>query len=719
MTSNDLKDLFQQSPAPQPDEQAQKAAVNLAVQAFKEEAQSQTVHKTAKKRQGFWQWLRPNQDINPKRDEEMKNRQPIWLGALATSCILVIGVLMSRQMPTDERPTEFVPVSDGPATAAKVQPPSDIALLERETGATVDDLMVRPPQTAKPQKQDTLSPQKQDALPAQQEARAHKHVIATPDTRPNTPIAKSSAEQELAIEEVVVTGIKAASPQPLKMAKKLEAQALSKMKPNSVVLNDLAVSPPPQSRDRFESTDENPVKLTQDSPVSTFSIDVDTASYSFVRRQLNAGKLPATNAVRTEEMINYFDYDYPTPESKTMPFKPTISVLDAPWKEGNKLVHIGIKGYELPKSQQPNSNLVFLLDVSGSMNHPDKLPLVKQSMSLLLDTLKPSDTVAMVVYAGAAGTVLEPTKVARKQTILNALNRLQAGGATAGAQGIRLAYQLAEAHYQKNAVNRVVLATDGDFNVGITQDERLEDFVSRKRESGIYLSVLGFGQGNYQDALMQTLAQNGNGVAAYIDTLSEAQKVLVNEATSALFPIATDVKIQVEFNPAAVSEYRLIGYETRALNREDFNNDKVDAGDIGAGHKVTAIYEITPTGSRTGLMPKLRYGQDSVKPTPLNQEYGFLKIRYKLPGEATSKLISHPITTDLNLRRLNATHQREVAFSCAVAGFAQRLKNSKYIDNFSYDQIIDLAQRNKGEDEYGYRTEFIQLVRKAKIAKAL
>jgi Ca-activated chloride channel family protein len=339
-------------------------------------------------------------------------------------------------------------------------------------------------------------------------------------------------------------------------------------------------------------------------------------------------------------------------------------------------------------------------------------------MSLLIDSLKPDDTIAIVVYAGAAGTVLEPTKVSEKSKILAALNNLQAGGSTAGAEGIALAYQLAEANFNKNGVNRIILATDGDFNVGQTGDEVLQDFVERKREKGIYLSVLDFGQGNYQDALMQTLAQNGNGTAAYIDTLSEAQKVLVTEATSNLFPIAKDVKIQVEFNPATVKEYRLIGYETRALKREDFNNDKVDAGEIGAGQRVTAIYEITPTDTDGGLLNESRYqpGAKKEAASSNNNEYAFLRLRYKLPNENTSNLIETPIGKNTR-SDTNADYKQEVNFSVAVAGFAQLLRDSNYAGTFNYDKVIELAQANKGADEYGYRTEFVQLVRKAKIAQ--
>lgn len=501
----------------------------------------------------------------------------------------------------------------------------------------------------------------------------------------------------------------------LQRVQKSEAKVAMVSAAPALQVDQVSAQPPQEFRDRFEDFKENPVIAASENPVSTFSIDVDTASYSFVRRMLNDGQLPAKDAVRVEEMINYFDYAYPLPQKRQTPFATYTSVVDSPWKAGNKLIHIGIQGYQLATGEIPQSNLVFLLDVSGSMDEPDKLPLVKQSMSLLLDTLKPEDTISIVVYAGAAGTVLEPTKVKEKAKILAALNNLQAGGSTAGAEGIALAYQLAETNFNAKGVNRIILATDGDFNVGQTSDDDLQDLIERKRDKGIYLSVLGFGQGNYQDEMMQTLAQNGNGTAAYIDTLSEAQKVLVTEATSNLFPIAKDVKIQVEFNPNTVKEYRLIGYETRALNREDFSNDKVDAGEIGAGQRVTAIYEITPAGA-AGLLEESRYQPKPNADTNKNSEYAFLRLRYKLPNENQSKLIETPIEKNV-LLEVNPVYRQEVNFSIAVAGFAQLLRGSNYAGDFTYDKVIELAQANKGQDEFGYRTEFVQLVRKAKIAQ--
>lgn len=483
--------------------------------------------------------------------------------------------------------------------------------------------------------------------------------------------------------------------------------------------------PNEEHRDNFEDFKPNPIIKTSESPVSTFSSDVDTASYSYVRRSLNRGYLPEKSAVRLEEMVNYFDYDYPAPKRADEPFSASILVHPSPWAKSRKLVHIGIQGYEIDADKQPDSNLVLLLDVSGSMDAPDKLPLVKQSMELLLSQLKPTDTVAIVVYAGAAGTVLPPTKVQEKGKILKAMQKLQAGGSTAGAQGIQLAYQLAEQNFKPDAVNRILLATDGDFNVGITDREQLKGYVERKREKGIYLSILGFGQGNYQDHLMQTLAQNGNGVAAYIDSLGEAQKVLVHQATSSLFPIAADMKVQVEFNPNTVEEYRLLGYETRALKREDFNNDKVDAGDIGSGHSVTAIYEISLSGSKSEMIDELRYAdktkQENLGGDTLDNELAFLKIRYKLPGESTSRLLEFPIDIDKNdVSKASLSLQREASFAAAVAGFAQILTGGRYLQHlWNYDNAIELAQENKGSDEYGYRTEFIQLVRSAKVAKEM
>ena len=467
--------------------------------------------------------------------------------------------------------------------------------------------------------------------------------------------------------------------------------------------------------DRFARVDPNRLKVVADEPVSTFSIDVDTASYSFLRASLKQGVLPPKEAVRIEELINYFAYDYPAPSGPDSPFATQVTVLPAPWNPSTRLMHIGIRGFELT-GPRPTANLVFLIDTSGSMGQPNKLPLLVNSLRLLLGSLEPEDQVAIVTYAGSSATALEPTPVSERDKILAVLGQLRAGGSTAGASGIQGAYRLARQHFIADGVNRVFLATDGDFNVGITDVDQLQGYVERQRNSGVFLSVLGFGMGNLNDRLMQALAQNGNGVAAYIDTLSEAQKVLVEEATSTLFSIAKDVKIQVEFNPARVSEYRLIGYESRMLAREDFQNDRVDAGEVGSGHRVTAIYEITPVGSGGERVPPLRYGPEK-KPAPGagSGEYAFVKIRYKLPESDTSTLISRAVTAANEHERIDQA-PLDVRFAAAVAGFGQLLRQSPYTGKFDYGQVIELARAARGEDRFGYRSEFLQLVRLAQSA---
>ena len=475
-----------------------------------------------------------------------------------------------------------------------------------------------------------------------------------------------------------------------------------------------------QGRDQFTAFDPNPVKVAAEEPVSTFSIDVDTASYAFVRASLKRGVLPPPDAVRVEELVNYFAYDYAPPASRARPFAAHVSLMPTPWNGATRLMHIGIEGYALtPESRLP-ANLVFLIDTSGSMDSPDKLPLLVNSFRLLLDALAPDDTVAIVTYAGAAGTVIEPTPVAERAAVAAALESLRAGGSTAGAEGIRQAYLLAERNFVEGGVNRVILATDGDFNVGITSRDELEGYIARKRKSGVLLSVLGFGMGNYNDALMQRLAQNGNGNAAYIDTLSEARKVLVEEATSTLFPIARDVKIQVEFNPALVSEYRLIGYETRLLAREDFRNDKVDAGEIGAGHTVTAFYEITPAGSGAERIAPLRYGDDEETSPGAGRgdELATVSIRYKLPdAEASTEIVRH--VTGADAVESAARAPEDARFAAAVAAFGQLLRDGRYTEAYGYDDVIAAAQAARGEDPFGYRAEFLGLVRLAKTAAAM
>lgn len=461
-----------------------------------------------------------------------------------------------------------------------------------------------------------------------------------------------------------------------------------------------AITPDTES---YANTNQNPLRITAETPVSTFSIDVDTASYAIVRNSLMNGRLPPADAVRVEEMVNYFPYAYPVPTDDA-PFLPTVSVSQTPWNPDTQLLHIAIQGEMPALADRPPLNLVFLIDTSGSMNQPNKLPLLKQSFRLMLGQLRPDDRIAIVTYAGSAGQVLAPTKASDRATIIAALDQLGAGGSTAGQAGLQQAYALAAAMAKDGDVSRVILATDGDFNVGLSDPNALKDYISKQRETGIYLSVLGFGRGNLDDTTMQALAQNGNGQAAYIDTLAEAQKVLVDQLTGALFPIADDVKIQVEFNPATVAEYRLIGYETRALKRTDFNNDAVDAGDIGAGIAVTALYEITPVGSPAQLSNPLRY--KLAHPTGGSTELGFLRLRYKAPGAATSQLIETVIASDL-------PDQADTGFAVAIAGFGQLLRGDDYLGTWGYSDAIALASQSRGDDPYGYRAEAIRLMRLA------
>jgi Ca-activated chloride channel family protein len=504
-----------------------------------------------------------------------------------------------------------------------------------------------------------------------------------------------------------------AAPEPRQMAPAgaMEMQGDAMIEPVPMPMPGLVqpdlVQPRLPDRESFANAEANPVKVTAQEPVSTFSIDVDTASYALVRDMLTHGQLPPPAAVRLEEMVNYFDYAWPAPAEGEAPFRPTVSIQDTPWNPGTRLMTVALQG-ELPAlAERPPLNLVFLVDTSGSMQDPDKLPLLKQSFRLMLGQLRPEDEVAIVTYAGSAGLALPPTAAAERETILAALDRMEAGGATAGQEGLEQAYAVAARMTAEGEVSRVLLATDGDFNVGLSDPEALEQFVARQRDSGTYLSVLGFGRGNLQDGVMQALAQNGNGTAAYIDTLGEAQKVLVDQLSGALYPIADDVKIQVEFNPAKVAEYRLLGYETRALRREDFNNDRVDAGEIGAGHAVTAIYEITPAGSPAVLNDPLRYGEPPAETGAAEGELAFLRLRYKAPGAAESRLLEMPVTAEMR------AETDDTRFAAAIAGFAQLLRGSDYTGDWGYEEAIVLASEALGEDRFGYRREAVTLMRLA------
>ncbi len=752
MDDKKLEAILREDHAPEIDVNARKRAVNLAMAEFKS-AQSEKNKKTS---QGFgwlYRLIGINKDIGDKNME--KKTKFIFGGAATAMALILVGSLSLSQL--DETVDRFEKGQTAGASSAQLQA---VQFKADGVATPVGSDVSSVPEA----KDDDVAPAYIQAVEEQNEADLESAIamgqstipvpIETPETRLNVPereevvkaegggdplhqwraLQAERVTRDVAVQSADKNEVFADAIAPMPSAAPVIEQ--KKMKPARVE-EQIQVTDDPllkwrikqqlryemENGNKFNEFVPNPFKQVTAEPVSTFSSDVDTASYSFVRKSLNNGRLPNPNSVRVEEMVNYFDYNYPLPESKSEPFKPTVTVVDSPWAEGRKLMHIGIKGYDVPKASL-RSNLVFLLDVSGSMNQPDKLPLLKSSMKMLLDSLHPDDTVSIVTYAGHTGIALEPTKASNRSTIINAMDHLRAGGGTAGAAGIALAYDMAERNFNDEAVNRVILATDGDFNVGITNQNELKSYVEAKREKGIFLSVLGFGQGNYNDAMMQTLAQNGNGIAAYIDNLNEARKVLVEEATSSLFPIAKDVKFQVEFNPNAVQEYRLIGYETRALKREDFNNDKIDAGDMGAGHTVTAIYEFVPVGSNAVSVDPLRYGtkDENLKPAEPSDEYAFLKIRYKLPQETTSQLITTPVTLRENYHSYcpegNTCKMRpisrDVRLSTAVAAFGQLLKGGQYTGDFSYDDVIALAQQGKGGDEFGYRAEFINLVRLAK-----
>lgn len=464
-------------------------------------------------------------------------------------------------------------------------------------------------------------------------------------------------------------------------------------------------------REQYGAIVENSVKQVSEVPVSTFSIDVDTGAYANVRRMLNAGRLPPADAVRVEEMINYFPYAYALPKGST-PFAVHTEIAPSPWNKNRHLLRIGIKGQDIAKTSLPPSNLVFLVDVSGSMSPPERLPLLKSSLKLLIDQLRPQDKVSMVTYASGTQVVLEPTSGANKAKIIAALENLRAGGSTAGAAGIALAYSMAEQEYIKGGINRILLATDGDFNVGVTNFDALKNMAEEKRKSGVSLSTLGFGVGNYNEKLMEQLADAGNGNYSYIDTLNEGQKVLVDEMTSTLATIAKDVKIQIEFNPLLVREYRLVGYENRMLKREDFNNDKVDAGEIGAGHTVTAIYELTLKGN-SGSVDPLRYGKEKAASREPSNELAFLRLRYKEPDGDVSKLLEWPLWSKDIKSSIEQT-STEFRFTTAVAAFGQQLRGGKHIGEMSYADIARLAAESRGADTFGYRGEFLRLVNLAK-----
>jgi Ca-activated chloride channel family protein len=466
----------------------------------------------------------------------------------------------------------------------------------------------------------------------------------------------------------------------------------------------------PLNSENYAHFEDNSAKLVVEHPVSTFSIDVDTGAYANVRRMLKSGRLPPKDAVRVEEFINYFSYDYPFPEKTDPPFRVISEIAPTPWNHETYLLHIGIKGFDIARENRPAANLVFLVDVSGSMASRDKLDLLKSSLKLLTQQLGEPDRISLVVYAGASGLVLEPTPGDQGVVIAAALDRLSAGGSTNGGAGIQLAYSVAQQAFIKEGINRVILATDGDFNVGVVNFEALKNLIEEKRNTGISLTTLGFGTGNYNDHLMEQLADAGNGNYAYIDSLEEAQKVLVDEMSSTLNTIAKDVKIQIEFNPATVAEYRLIGYENRVLRREDFSNDKVDAGEIGASHTVTVLYELALVGEKGQRLESLRYTEQNKKSGVLGDELAFLRLRYKVPDRETSQLMELPLAKQDIIPDIDKSSVG-FRFSAAVAAFGQLLRGGIYTNDFGYADVLALARGARGEDPFGYRSKFVSLVK--------
>ncbi|GAA0888867.1 vWA domain-containing protein [Rhodanobacter soli] len=536
--------------------------------------------------------------------------------------------------------------------------------------------------------------------------------IGPPPVEP-VPVKPTAPADKIANEAATPAPTNLPPPAPPQPASAMQRMVASKgMLANAYRARPMAM-PPMQpmpgdiNTENYTHRDSNPVQLVSEQPVSTFSIDVDTGSYTNVRRMLSAGQLPPADAVRAEEFINYFDYGYPPPADREQPFSVTTELAPAPWNARRQLLLIGIQGYRVPAAEIPASNLVFLIDTSGSMDEPDKLPLLKASLKQLVRELRKQDRVAIVTYAGSAGVALPSTAGDRHATINAAIDSLGAGGSTNGGAGIELAYAQAGQGFIKGGVNRVILATDGDFNVGTVNQEALKTTIEDHRKNGVALTTLGFGEGNYNDAMAVMLADVGNGSHHYIDSLQEGRRVLVDEMSATLLTIAKDVKIQIEFNPAQVQEYRLIGYEKRLLKREDFNNDRIDAGEIGAGANVTAIYEITPKGSAAARIDPLRYGNPPA-PTGSGNELAFLRLRYKLPGQSDSQLIERPIAA-----QTEAQASERLRYAAAVAAFADALRGGKYLDGYGYTQIAQLASGARGGDADGYRAGFVQLVKLA------
>jgi len=536
------------------------------------------------------------------------------------------------------------------------------------------------------------------------------------ELRADLTLGKQKAESQ----DSNVDGDAAVASQPIILNEKITRQKSNFAAAAPATLVAIHQMPESVDRENYLHFEENGIQSVSDQPVSTFSIDVDTAAYSNIRRMLmQEGRLPPHDAVKIEEMVNYFSYSYPEPASVEQPFSVSTEIAPAPWQKGKHLMQIGLKGYTPEYEVRPSANLVFLVDVSGSMQDHNKLALVKRSLNLLLSELREDDRIALVVYAGAAGVVLDSTSARNKRQIKSAIRNLTAGGSTNGGAGIRLAYDIASENFIENGINRVIIASDGDMNVGTVSLEALKNLIEQKRELGVSLTTLGYGSGNYNYALMEQLADVGNGNAAYIDSIREAQKVLVNEMQSTLFTIAKDVKIQVEFNPSVVSAYRLLGYENRLLAEEDFRNDKVDAGEIGAGHTVTALYEVTLVGSEAALLPQRRYAQNKVKQSRVadvdnpQDEIAYVSLRYKRPDQDKGIEIGEAVKVGEIVPTMHRA-SKNLRFAAAVAGFGQLLRGGRFTGDWDLTQIISLARGARGEDRYGYRSEFVSMAKLAK-----
>lgn len=591
--------------------------------------------------------------------------------------VSLFGLLLSCG--TSKKPAEAPQTEQKPVTKTESQPKPQVDTKDKESKIDEDDLidlMVAEETPNEVAIGPETAPQKARALSRLLKKEANLNSSLMMDSPP--PVATSS-------------GYVAPSPSP-----------------------DISQGAVPHNTEEYEKIDDNPFKTVSNDPLSTFSIDVDAASYSNARRFLNNNQLPYKDAVRIEEFINYFEYDYEEPRDEH-PFSVTTELSEAPWNPDHKLVHIGLQGKKIDYENLQPSNLVFLLDVSGSMNDEHKLPLLKSAFKLLLKNLQNHDRVAIVTYAGAAGLVLPSTRASEKETILAALERLQAGGSTAGGAGIKLAYNVAKENFIEEGNNRIILATDGDFNVGVSSTSELVRTIEQKRDEGIFLTICGFGMGNYKDGRMESLSNAGNGNYFYIDNIMEANKVFVKEMRATLFTIAKDVKIQIEFNPTKVQAYRLIGYENRVLANQDFNDDKKDAGELGAGHTVTALYEIIPVGVESEFIKSiddLKYQETKVSKSAHNDELLTVKLRYKKPREDTSKLITH-VLKDKPVKLAKSSDN--FRFSAAVAAFGMLLRDSEFKGNASYENILAMAKEAKGDDEEGHRAEFVQLVKKASL----